>query len=114
MHNDDLLYGLNEVEIEGTRYLLLSIDSAHTKEKVAECATIFRCRPPSYDEFAVLVKSSKRAGIVYAVLADGRLYLGMHAGFGCGSDEDLLIIHPARERRSWNEASWVLVRESAT
>lgn len=114
MSGDDLLYGLNEIELDGRQYLLLLINGSHTKSTVRECMAFFVCRLPSYDEFAAFVKSGTRAGIVYAVLADGRLYLGMHAGFGCGSDEDLLIIHPARERRSWNEASWVLVRESAT
>lgn len=114
MLNDDCVYCPSEIEVDGTPHLLLLIGGAHTKEQVCECAVIFKCRLPSYDEFAAFVRSGKRAEIIYAVLADGRLYLGMHAGFGCGSDENLLIIHPARERRSWREACWLFVRERTT
>jgi hypothetical protein len=114
MLNDDCLYCPSEIEADGMLYLALLIDSAHTKNQVCECAVIFRCRLPSYNEFVAFVKSGKRTGIIYAVLADGRLYVGMHAGFGCGSDENLLVIFPARERRAWNEAHWLFVRERTT
>lgn len=101
---------VNMSSVAGQRYWIIHIDQSHTLIEMFAIAQTLNVRQPTREEFSAFVKAEKRGTMFYSVLDDDTIFMGMHAGFGCGSDENMLIIMLARDRAYWRDTHWVMIQ----
>ncbi|MCW1930205.1 MAG: hypothetical protein KIH62_002705 [Candidatus Kerfeldbacteria bacterium] len=104
-----MTHSANIQEVCDRRYWIVHIEHSHTLADLLELILRLHLRRPSREEFGEFVKAEKRGTVFRTVLDDDTLFMGLHSGFGCGSDENLLIIMPARVRACWGDTHWVFV-----